>query len=135
MKSLPICTIPIKVNLIKPMVYTFLLFQMRDDLLSNTNLPDSEKKKALAGLAKDFPNGIPRCGTDALRLGLLNDEIKIQQVNLDPKVIQSNRCGHCLLALSQKSRSGTLGCCEWIKRRLVTNTFRNRSKRTSNLAH
>ena len=87
---------------------------MRDDLLSNTNLPDSEKKKALAGLAKDFPNGIPRCGTDALRLGLLNDEIKIQQVNLDPKVILSNRSVSVafalLLALSLKRRSGTLGC-------------------------
>ena len=94
---------------------------MRDDLLSNTNLPDSEKKKALAGLAKDFPNGIPRCGTDALRLGLLNDEIKIQQVNLDPKVIQSNRCGHCLrgICFISKKPFWDIGLLEWIKRRLL----------------
>ena len=97
---------------------------MRDDLLSNTNLPDSEKKKALAGLAKDFPNGIPRCGTDALRLGLLNDEIKIQQVNLDPKVIQSNRCGHCLrgicsISFVSKKAFWDLGLLEWIKRHLL----------------
>lgn len=59
--------------------------------MGNASLPDKEKKKALDGLAKDFPSGIPKCGADALRLGLLNDEVKIQQVNLDPKVITANR--------------------------------------------
>ena len=65
--------------------------ELRKDLLENASLPDKEKKKALDGLAKDFPSGIPKCGADALRLGLLNDEIKVQQVNLDPKVITANR--------------------------------------------
>ena len=48
-------------------------------------------KKAIQGLNKDFPHGIPKCGADALRLGLLNDEIKLQQVNLDVNVIKSSR--------------------------------------------
>ena len=56
------------------------LQDLQADLTANTNLAEGERKKASAGLAKDFPKGIPRCGADALRIGLLNDEVKIQQV-------------------------------------------------------
>jgi valyl-tRNA synthetase len=34
------------------------------------NLDDKEIAKARAGQAKDFPKGIPQCGTDALRFAL-----------------------------------------------------------------
>jgi valyl-tRNA synthetase len=38
--------------------------------LSEGNLDDKEIAKAKAGQKKDFPNGIPQCGTDALRFAL-----------------------------------------------------------------
>ena len=34
------------------------------------NLDEKEISKAKAGQKKDFPNGIPQCGTDALRFAL-----------------------------------------------------------------
>lgn len=34
------------------------------------NLDEKEIKKAKDGQKKDFPNGIPQCGTDALRFAL-----------------------------------------------------------------
>ncbi len=38
--------------------------------LLDGNLDDKEIAKAKAGQKKDFPNGIPQCGTDALRFAL-----------------------------------------------------------------
>ena len=40
------------------------------------HISDSELEKALQGLKKDFPNGIPKCGSDALRYGLCSYNIK-----------------------------------------------------------
>ena len=40
--------------------------------LTDSNLPESEVKKAIVAKSKDFPTGIPECGTDALRFALLN---------------------------------------------------------------
>ena len=51
---------------------------MEAELLSNSNLSASEMKKSLDGLKKDFPEGIPKCGTDALRFGLCNYDVKGQ---------------------------------------------------------
>ena len=34
------------------------------------NLDDKEIEKAIAGQKRDFPKGIPQCGTDALRFAL-----------------------------------------------------------------
>lgn len=36
------------------------------------NLVDKEIEMAEKGQKKDFPNGIPQCGTDALRFALAN---------------------------------------------------------------
>lgn len=49
---------------------------MEQDIISNINIPVQEKQKAISGMKKDFPDGIPRCGTDALRFGLLTFDIK-----------------------------------------------------------
>jgi valyl-tRNA synthetase len=40
--------------------------------LYESNLPESEVKKAIVQKKKDFPQGIPECGTDALRFALLS---------------------------------------------------------------
>jgi valyl-tRNA synthetase len=40
--------------------------------LTDSNLPESEVRKAKVAKTKDFPAGIPECGTDALRFALLN---------------------------------------------------------------
>ena len=60
-------------------------------MVQNKNLPGEELKIATLGLKRDFPDGIPACGTDALRLGLFNDEVKIQQVNLDVNIFKASR--------------------------------------------
>lgn len=40
--------------------------------LYESNLPEKEVKKNVLQRQKDFPNGIPECGTDALRFALLS---------------------------------------------------------------
>jgi len=47
------------------------------------NLPDKEIEKAKKGQAADFPDGIPECGADALRFGLLAYTLQGRNVNLD----------------------------------------------------
>ncbi|SBT42327.1 valine--tRNA ligase, putative [Plasmodium ovale wallikeri] len=47
------------------------------------NLPEKEIKRALELQKKEFPNGIPECGTDALRFGLLTYLKQGRNVNLD----------------------------------------------------
>lgn len=39
----------------------------------------------------DFPNGIPECGTDALRYGLLAYTVQGRDINLDIKRIEGYR--------------------------------------------
>lgn len=50
--------------------------------LYESNLPESEIKEAEAEKKKKFPQGIPECGTDALRFGLLSYMIQ-GSINLD----------------------------------------------------
>ena len=60
---------------------SLLLFQaMEQDIISNIHIPEQEKQKAILGMKKDFPDGIPRCGTDALRFGLLTFDIKCKSI-------------------------------------------------------
>ncbi|VWU48658.1 valine--tRNA ligase, putative [Hepatocystis sp. ex Piliocolobus tephrosceles] len=47
------------------------------------NLPEKEIKKAIELQKKEFPKGIPECGTDALRFGLLTYLKQGRNVNLD----------------------------------------------------
>jgi len=47
------------------------------------NLPDKEIEKAKKGQKEDYPEGIPECGADALRFGLLAYTLQGRNVNLD----------------------------------------------------
>lgn len=47
------------------------------------NLPIKEIEKAKEGQKMDFPSGIPECGADALRFGLLAYTVQGRDVNLD----------------------------------------------------
>ena len=53
------------------------------DRLTRGNLPEKEIKLATKTLDLDFPQGIERCGTDALRFGLLAYTIQGRDINLD----------------------------------------------------
>lgn len=65
-----------------------------DDLLSKIdegNLSSKEIDKAKNGQKKDFPEGIPECGADALRFGLLAYTVQGRDVNLDIKRVVGYR--------------------------------------------
>lgn len=51
--------------------------------LESGNLPAKEVEKAKKGQKMDFPNGIPECGADALRFGLLSYLQQGRDINLD----------------------------------------------------
>lgn len=59
-------------NVIDPMdvIEGICLEDLHEQLL-NSNLDPKEIEKAKAGQKMDYPNGIPECGTDALRFTLL----------------------------------------------------------------
>ncbi|VDM20927.1 unnamed protein product, partial [Hydatigera taeniaeformis] len=62
------------------------------------NLDPSELKRATAAQAKDFPQGIPECGTDALRFALLSYPTRARSINLNILRVQGYRYAmyHCL---------------------------------------
>jgi valyl-tRNA synthetase len=49
------------------------------------NVPAAELKRALQIVARDFPQGIPPCGADALRFTLLSYLSQNRSLNLDPR--------------------------------------------------
>lgn len=55
------------------------------------NLKDAEIKKATEGQKKDYPKGIPKCGSDALRFGLLAYTVQGRDVNLNVDKVVSYR--------------------------------------------
>jgi len=55
------------------------------------NLPAKEIEKSKKDQAADFPDGIPECGSDALRFGLLAYTVQGKDVNLDMKVVVGYR--------------------------------------------
>jgi valyl-tRNA synthetase len=55
------------------------------------NLPAKEVEKCKKDQATDFPNGIPECGSDALRFGLLAYTVQGRDVNLDLNVVVGYR--------------------------------------------
>ena len=58
-------------NVIDPrdVIYGVSLKKLQESLLGG-NLDDKEIKKAQLGQAQDYPEGIPECGSDALRFAL-----------------------------------------------------------------
>lgn len=59
--------------------------------LERGNLDPKEVEKAKAGQKADYPNGIPECGTDALRFALLAYTTQSLRINLDVKRIDGYR--------------------------------------------
>nr|CAB3494244.1 unnamed protein product [Digitaria exilis] len=52
--------------------------------LEDGNLDPKEVKKAKEGQRKDFPNGIPECGTDALRFALISYTSQVANTDFFP---------------------------------------------------
>lgn len=59
--------------------------------LLNSNLDPREFEKAKAGQRQDYPNGIPECGTDALRFALCAYTAQGRDINLDVLRVQGYR--------------------------------------------
>merc|ERR1719188_2481845 len=59
--------------------------------LEGGNLDPREVQKAKAGQKQDYPNGIPECGTDALRFALCAYTAQGRDINLDVMRVQGYR--------------------------------------------
>lgn len=59
--------------------------------LAKGNLDPAEVERAKEGQKKDFPNGIPECGTDALRFALCSYVAHGRDVNLSVSRVESYR--------------------------------------------
>lgn len=59
--------------------------------LKEGNLPESELKRSIEEKKKEFSEGIPACGADALRLGLLSYLIQGKNINLEISRVISYR--------------------------------------------
>lgn len=57
----------------------------------NSNLDPKEFKYAIEGQKRDFPQGIPECGTDALRFALCAYTMQGRDINLDILRVQGYR--------------------------------------------
>jgi valyl-tRNA synthetase len=55
------------------------------------NLPKNEVLRSIEEKTKEFPEGIPECGADALRLGLMSYLIQGRSINLDLSRVVSYR--------------------------------------------
>ncbi|GBG32364.1 Valine--tRNA ligase [Hondaea fermentalgiana] len=70
------------------------LAEMHAALEANTNLPPNEVERAKEGQQLAYPEGIPQCGADALRFGLLTytgGTGSSRDVNLDINLVASHR--------------------------------------------
>jgi valyl-tRNA synthetase len=54
-----------------------------NETLTGGNLEEKEVKKAQEGQAQDYPDGIPECGTDAMRFALVAYTAQGRDINLD----------------------------------------------------
>ncbi|KAM9852346.1 valine--tRNA ligase isoform 2-T2 [Aulostomus maculatus] len=71
-------------NVIDPLdVITGISLEGLHDQLMDSNLDPVEVEKARQGQKSDYPNGIPECGTDALRFALCAYTSQGRDINLD----------------------------------------------------
>jgi valyl-tRNA synthetase len=80
-------------NVVDPVdvIHGISLDDLQKQLEDNSNLEANELKKAKDGQKKDFPSGIPECGTDALRFALCAYTAQGRDVNLDVLRVQGYR--------------------------------------------
>ena len=79
-------------NTIDPMDVIFgISLEDLHQSLYNSNLDPREIEKAKAGQKQDYPNGIPECGTDALRFALCAYTAQGRDINLDVLRVQGYR--------------------------------------------
>lgn len=57
----------------------------------DSNLDPQELKRAMEGQKRDYPQGIPECGTDALRFALCSYTSQGRDINLDILRVQGYR--------------------------------------------
>jgi len=65
--------------------------QALQDRLDGGNLPAKEVARAKKNNQEEFPDGIPECGSDALRFGLLAYTVQGKDINLDVKRVVGYR--------------------------------------------
>jgi valyl-tRNA synthetase len=79
-------------NVIDPMdVITGIALEGLHQQLLDSNLDPKEIEKAKAGQRQDYPNGIPECGTDAMRFALCAYLSQARDINLDINRVQGYR--------------------------------------------
>ncbi|RWS05960.1 Valine--tRNA ligase-like protein, partial [Dinothrombium tinctorium] len=79
-------------NVIDPIdVIKGISLQELHKMLYESNLDPNEIEKAKQGQKADFPNGIPECGTDALRFALCAYTAQGRAINLDIKRVEGYR--------------------------------------------
>lgn len=69
----------------------FVCFQELHKQLTDSNLDPKELVKAMEGQKQDYPQGIPECGTDALRFALCAYTTQGRDINLDILRVQGYR--------------------------------------------
>jgi len=79
-------------NVIDPLhVINGIKLQELHETLRRGNLKESEQEKAIQGQKKDYPQGIPECGADALRFTLISYTCQGKDINLDVNRIEGYR--------------------------------------------
>lgn len=79
-------------NVIDPMdVIMGISLEDLHNQLYNSNLDYKEIEKAKAAQTHDYPNGIPECGTDAMRFALCSYTTQGRDINLDILRVQGYR--------------------------------------------
>ena len=65
------------------------LSELEEDLkvTGGSLMTEKELQRAIKSLKVTFPNGIPKCGTDALRFSLVHNDPKSQQLNMDVQFV------------------------------------------------
>mmetsp|Transcript_56278 Transcript_56278/g.136426 ORF Transcript_56278/g.136426 Transcript_56278/m.136426 type:complete len:1085 (-) Transcript_56278:2657-5911(-) len=79
-------------NVIDPLeVINGCTLQALQDRLDSGNLAAKEIERAKTNNKQEFPDGIPECGSDALRFGLLAYTVQGRDINLDVKRVVGYR--------------------------------------------